>query len=36
MLFKGVRAISGYFGTPMRPKKKIVFHKFLLISLLEQ
>ena len=33
---KGVRALRGYFGPPWGQKVKVVLHKFLLISLLEQ
>ena len=33
---KGVCALRGYFGPPMRSKNKVALHKFLLISLLEQ
>ena len=33
---KGVCALRGYFGPPVRSEMKIAFHKFLLVSLLEQ
>ena len=36
LYIKGVRALRGYFGPPMRSKIKVAVHKFLLISLLEQ
>ena len=43
LVLKGVRALRGYFAPPPPPpppyeakKMKIAFHKFLLISLLEQ
>ena len=36
MLIVADRLLKGFFGHPMRLKYKVVFHQFVLISLLEQ
>ena len=35
-IYKGVRALRGYFGPLLSQKLKIAFHQFLLIGLLEK